>query len=737
MDMVSVKGGSFVREDGKEIRIAPFSMDGVELAWGVWGRLQGWALAHGYEMSVGRSEAEDTPVYNVSWHDAVKFCNALSERAGRTPAYYTDEAKTEVYRRGELDLSNGCVKWDADGYRLPTEAEWEYACRAGTTTAYFWGDILDSRYCWDNSCVDGRGTSVMPVAGLLPNPWGLYDISGNALEWCWDWHGDYSPTVLDNPRGPDQGAVADDARRFRRPGQRGHLVLRHFVYPWYRVYDVGFRVACGDVGAESPAKVVEGLPCEPIGKEPEPDSSAAAVAGRLAGALDLSFPGLEETARLCAAGKHQETLLAFRSFFRGYHQERTPQFAIESYQPDLLAKLAACQGRINLFELCDFSTFAKTDVRKIFTGLCADYLRGMAPAALKAFVRVAGQAAAYRKHDFDQLDWRGRTMFVAWQLGMGFVGAEAIEEMALLAAKVPEAQLDLLTPEAVAETVAFNYLLTCRWVKDNRGGACPNQVIHTANMVIKFACDYPYVKNSRALLDLALHNLNHVAVASHLPDGGDLERSFGYNASVVNPFRDILQQLPKELVPRLDNLNAQMRLRHRLLYSVVQPISNCPATATGGTYHTGDVFRDPQALAALKNKMVGQYLALGHRTPLAEALFREPAFERINNWLFGDKSTPPPAFASIAFPYSGYYVFRDQWDVLGCYALLMGSRPGRGHEAADYNSLNVLAYGRNLLPGGGALSYGNMGWGHGGPEGLHQGLGRLLPYPPGAGTRCR
>ncbi len=113
------------------------------------------------------------PANHVSWFDAVAFCNALSEQQGFRPCYVME---------GEQ------VTWDqtADGYRLPTEAEWEYAARAGTGTRWFCGDEPTAlgRYAW---YAENSWRRLHPVGKKMPNPWGLYDIAGNVYEWCWDW----------------------------------------------------------------------------------------------------------------------------------------------------------------------------------------------------------------------------------------------------------------------------------------------------------------------------------------------------------------------------------------------------------------------------------------------------------------------------------------------------------------------------------------------------------------------
>ena len=153
---------------------------------------------------------DDLPVENVSWLEAVAFCNALSERENLTPAYTVD---------GET------VTWDrsANGYRLPTEAEWEYACRAGTTTPFntetsispeesnYYGhypyEIEDNYFSQGNLTTkpgEYRQTTVA-VDSFSPNAWGLYNMHGNVSEWVWDYYGEYDEAANANPTGPETG----------------------------------------------------------------------------------------------------------------------------------------------------------------------------------------------------------------------------------------------------------------------------------------------------------------------------------------------------------------------------------------------------------------------------------------------------------------------------------------------------------------------------------------------------
>ena len=139
-------------------------------------------------------------------------------------------------------------KQEGVDYRLPTEAEWEYACRAGTTTVHSFGDDASQlgQYAWYRKNAWDSGEKFAHVVGQkLPNRWGLYDMHGNVWEWCQDWYAGYgSEKALTDPTGPAQGE-----RRVLRGGsfltasQSARSAYRFFHYPVARAYTFGFRVA--------------------------------------------------------------------------------------------------------------------------------------------------------------------------------------------------------------------------------------------------------------------------------------------------------------------------------------------------------------------------------------------------------------------------------------------------------------------------------------------------------------
>ncbi|MGW2205230.1 formylglycine-generating enzyme family protein [Streptomyces sp. NPDC001774] len=165
----------------------------------------------------GAFRGAELPVEGVSWWDAARFCNALSEREGLAPAYL-------IPADGGAD-----VTWDssADGYRLPTEAEWEHACRAGTAGPRY--GPLDE-IAWHRGNSEER---LHEVGGRRPNAWGFHDMLGNVWEWCWDV---YDAEVYGSYRVLRGGGWFDEHWSCRAS-------VRRRSHPTFRVDDVGFRLA--------------------------------------------------------------------------------------------------------------------------------------------------------------------------------------------------------------------------------------------------------------------------------------------------------------------------------------------------------------------------------------------------------------------------------------------------------------------------------------------------------------
>jgi formylglycine-generating enzyme required for sulfatase activity len=187
------------------VYVSAFYMDVNLVSSNQWAAVYSYATGIGYTFAkAGSAKAGNNPVQTVEWYDCVAWCNARSVQAGRTPCYYTDAGLTQVYTNATG--TNVYLNMANNGYRLPTEAEWEKAARGGVTGNRFpWGNIITegqanyyaspASYSYDLGPYSGFNTNfnsgsayTSPVGSFAPNGYGLYDMAGNVFEWCWDWY---------------------------------------------------------------------------------------------------------------------------------------------------------------------------------------------------------------------------------------------------------------------------------------------------------------------------------------------------------------------------------------------------------------------------------------------------------------------------------------------------------------------------------------------------------------------
>ena len=278
--MAFIPAGDFVMGDtfgdgGSEelplhtVYISAFYLDKYEVTRALWDEVLTWATTNGYSFgSPGLGKATNHPVHSINWYDAIAWCNARSEREGLTPCY--TNANGTVYKlASNISFDGGC-NWSANGYRLPTEAEWEKAARGGVADQRFpWGNTIthsnanyfsSSAYAYDTSSTRdyhptfyyGIPPYTSPVGYFAPNGYGLYDMAGNVQEWCWDWLGQsyYSSSPSTDPRGPSY--AASYGTRVLRGGSWDDAVAnasrvagRNSFNPGYGYVSIGFRCARG------------------------------------------------------------------------------------------------------------------------------------------------------------------------------------------------------------------------------------------------------------------------------------------------------------------------------------------------------------------------------------------------------------------------------------------------------------------------------------------------------------
>ena len=280
-DMATIPGGTFsqVPTSGNtfEHTITGFKMGKYEVTYELWNTVYEWALTHGYLFANAGKEGHDgtagaapttakfEPVTTINWRDAIVWCNAYSQMSGLTPVYCSDSGLTTPIKNSQDgsygssinttagSFDNPWVNWNATGYRLPTEGEWQYAASykdgsswtpynyASGATAAYTDTTATGLVAWHS----GNAESTTKTVGTKgANALGIHDMSGNVLEWCWDSYATLPTTAQNNYRGPASG--------FNRIGRGGscnnsadylQVGYRSYGYPFIENFGVGFRLA--------------------------------------------------------------------------------------------------------------------------------------------------------------------------------------------------------------------------------------------------------------------------------------------------------------------------------------------------------------------------------------------------------------------------------------------------------------------------------------------------------------
>ncbi len=277
--LASVPGGTFTQTDGTESfshTISSFYMGKYQVTYELWYEVYQWAISNGYAFAnAGReghngtdgaapTAAKYEPVTTINWRDGIVWCNAYSQMTGLTPVYCSDAGYTTPIKNstdgaygssinttaGSFD--NPYVNWTANGYRLPTEGEWEYTARyinGSSWTPYDYASGAAADY--NDETATGlvawydvnSGNVTYDVGGKHANALGIYDMSGNVFEWCWDWYASYLGTST-NYRGPASGSF-----RMARGGSyysqayRLQSGYRDAYQPYFEDDRIGFRFA--------------------------------------------------------------------------------------------------------------------------------------------------------------------------------------------------------------------------------------------------------------------------------------------------------------------------------------------------------------------------------------------------------------------------------------------------------------------------------------------------------------
>lgn len=240
--------------------VSGFAIQTTEVTRDQWNEVRSWGLANGYtDIETGGGKAGNHPVNLLNWWSAVKWCNARSEKDGLDPVYRN--ADGTVFKIGRTAPT---PNWSANGYRLPTEAEWEKAARGGVSGQRFpWGETIrhaianfrnNGGESYQSGTTDyhptyatGSSPFTSPVGSFAPNGFGLYDMAGNVFEWTWDWYGAsyYAEGAVD-PWGPGSGTYRVlRGGSFRDSAYFARSSIRITGTPGFTYTGGGFRPARG------------------------------------------------------------------------------------------------------------------------------------------------------------------------------------------------------------------------------------------------------------------------------------------------------------------------------------------------------------------------------------------------------------------------------------------------------------------------------------------------------------
>lgn len=647
-----------------------------------WDAVALWAFENGYiDLSVGWGNG-NKPVGCISWYDAIKFCNALSELAGVEPVYYDETGK--IYKEGFL---SPCVKETSSGYRLPNQQEWEFACRGGTDTKYYWGNNIpegNNPYAWT---FNETNETTREVGGKLPSSLGLYDMLGNVYEWCFDSHGDFFKVI----RG---GSVALDSII-----ECGFV---SFTSPNYKCYETGFRVFSSNYDAEEVGKIAKLSPY--YGKFVEkkleyPKMNFNSIEKRF---YDMLIDG-NKMKVMIDEGKPNEAMKSFRNSILGRMKNvKMPT----KFSKVLMDEFENRSEKLMSLDVFDIKWHIGNFERDIHHNLdemvfmAIKFYESKDVKYLNQYLVFLESFLVRNKAEYDVLTDEGlmqkSNVPISWAWGNGFDTAFRIlyimDSLRLIAKTLCEEDFDLFPEDLFAQmavTVMSDNIYPV--IKDGRNRII-NQVMKTSGIIIAAAnwfCDF---KISNTVAEIGISRWRECLGKLVHPDGSVLEQSFNYNVSIMLYYFYVAEQFESE--NQLKGVGQMFENVFRMLCCVKLPTGGFPSI------HPAAGLQPP--ILCVDNTEYMNYVYTDEYKENFKTVWKD--WERIAERLW-NKGVEVPQFTSVFFPYGGISILRDKWDLFGRYLFFISPRSGSGHTNEFVNEIQIEAFGRIMLTGGGAYSY--------------------------------
>lgn len=663
--------------------LGKFSISEYTVTKEIWDAVRLWAKDNGYtDLSVGCGKGRK-PVGNITWFDSVKFTNALSEFMDLKPCYCING---KVYRTG---IADSIEVVDNNGYRLPTAEEWEYACRGGTETEYFWGDdyipMPKNQYGW---CGIATEPCITHEVGLLkPNPYGLYDMAGNVHEWCFDRYKKFFRVMMG-------GSVAFDSIP--------KSDFRAFTSPKYLCYETGMRAASSDVNAPDYEEAVKKSKYFGFFEEPTvnyPDMSDEAVAKRL-------FDQLGDTEEAIyvkeAIDNPKEMLERFRDLFI----KRLKEFEInegihysgqdfDAEREDMLKldyniRWYGKSGQRDSHHLIDKPTYlglsyAKTGDER-YWNKCMELYRSML-VRHKAEFDVLGDEMLTQKHQVEQ----------SWGWNNGFEPTARC--MGILSAFWNAVNYGIdkeLIPADIAAGIAIFIMCENLYtiIKDGRINVF-NQVCHTSRTLLKTARVFKDFKLAPVIKEIGEERIYNAFCTSSRKDGSPLEQSYSYNTAIIKTYHAVKDLIDDErIIEKLEKINT---CTERYLIGASVPTGGWPALSTAGGAYPPNM-KDKEALKKHKEEKIALY---NNQTWKNIGWIEK---KRIVNALLKD-SVDTPKYKNLHLPYGGITILREDWKYTSQMVYFFAAPAGRGHAGYNINEIQLFDYGMPMLITAGGHSY--------------------------------